>query len=124
MSKVFILSAGWGLIGAEFLTPSYDITFSLSADRYKRRRNSDRYHDLCMLRENTDDDIVFFGGKDYLPLFCALTAKSRGRRLVYYNSGNVPRLSGCTLKRYETTTRTNWHYECVHAFLEGQIGAI
>src|SRR5579871_6499269 len=30
--NVFILSAGWGLIRADFLTPYYDITFSASAD--------------------------------------------------------------------------------------------
>ena len=38
--KLYILSAGWGLIEAEFLTPNYDITFSGSAkgkDVYKRR---------------------------------------------------------------------------------------
>src|SRR5690349_10583044 len=27
LENVFILSAGWGLIRADFLTPSYDITF-------------------------------------------------------------------------------------------------
>src|SRR6476661_5883375 len=26
--RLFILSAGWGLLGADFLTPDYDITFS------------------------------------------------------------------------------------------------
>ena len=36
--KVFILSAGWGLIPAPFLTPDYDITFSGNAEAYKRRR--------------------------------------------------------------------------------------
>ena len=32
LKNVYILSAGWGLIRADFLTPSYDITFSGSAD--------------------------------------------------------------------------------------------
>jgi hypothetical protein len=68
--KVFILSAGWGLIRADFLTPYYDITFSQSADAYKRRKKTDRYADFCMPPGDTDDDIFFFGGKDYLPLFC------------------------------------------------------
>ena len=36
LSNVYILSAGWGLIPADFLTPHYDITFSASADAYKR----------------------------------------------------------------------------------------
>jgi hypothetical protein len=30
--KLYILSAGWGLIGAMFLTPSYDITFTAQAE--------------------------------------------------------------------------------------------
>jgi hypothetical protein len=38
LNKVYILSAGWGLIRADFLTPYYDITFSASADDHKRRR--------------------------------------------------------------------------------------
>jgi hypothetical protein len=119
--NVFILSAGWGLISADFLTPSYDITFSISADPYKRRRKLDRYNDLCMLPVSAHQEVVFFGGKDYLPLFCALTEQHRDRRLVYYNSASPPQLSGCTLKRYQTSTRTNWHYECANAFIDGEI---
>ena len=34
--RLYILSAGWGLISADFLTPKYDITFSAQADRYKK----------------------------------------------------------------------------------------
>jgi hypothetical protein len=45
--NVFILSAGWGLLSADFLTPNYDITFSKTAKRYKRRRVRDRYRDFC-----------------------------------------------------------------------------
>jgi hypothetical protein len=119
--NVYILSAGWGLIRADFLTPFYDVTFSQSADAYKRRRKTDRYDDFRMLPDDTQDDIVFFGGKDYLPLFCSLTDTIRSRKTVFFNSSSVPRLDGCTLKRFETTTRTNWHYECANAFLDGTI---
>jgi hypothetical protein len=119
--NVYILSAGWGLIPSEFLTPYYDITFSQSADAYKRRRKTDRYRDLRMLPDNTGDDILFFGGKDYLPLFGALTDRVRGRRIVFYNSATAPQMNGCTVRRFETTTRTNWHYECAAAFLDSGI---
>ena len=61
------------MIAADFLTPDYDITFSGSADAYVRRGKKDRYKDFCMLPADTVDDIVFFGGKDYLPLFAKLT---------------------------------------------------
>ncbi len=32
------------------------------------------------------------------------------------------RLPGYTLKRYLTTTRTNWHYGCANAFIDGEVG--
>jgi hypothetical protein len=118
LQNVYILSAGWGLIRADFLTPQYDITFAQSADQYKRRRKTDRYDDFCMLHNQTAD-IVFFGGKDYLPLFSSLTDGTRSKRIVFYNSANAPNLNGCYLRRFETTTRTNWHYQCVSAFLAG-----
>ena len=116
--NVYILSAGWGLIEASFLTPHYDITFSQSGERYKRRRKVDSYGDFRMLPDITDDDIVFFGGKDYLPLFCSLTDTVRGRKTVFYNSGSVPQARGCRVERFETTTRTNWHYECANTYPE------
>lgn len=57
----------------------------------------------------------FFGGRDYLPLFCALTADIP-RRTAFFNSKEPPGGVNCRTERYETTTKTNWHYECVHAF--------
>jgi hypothetical protein len=122
LSKLYILSAGWGLIAASFLTPYYDITFNQSADSYKRRRKGDSYADFHMLPDNTEEDILFFGGKDYLPLFCSLTRSIRAPKTAFYNSAQRPQLTGCSLVRFDTTTRTNWHYECVNAFLDGDTG--
>jgi hypothetical protein len=121
LAQVFILSAGWGLISADFLTPRYDITFSANAEPYKQRRKEDNYRDLCMIPDN-GDDMLFVGGKAYLPLFCKLTAGLRGRKTVFFNSKKRPVLPFCfDLIRYETTTRTNWHYECCKALLEGKL---
>jgi hypothetical protein len=125
LDKTYILSAGWGLINAAFLTPNYDITFSATAKRdapYKFRRKADRYDDLCMLPPDTNEPIVFFGGKDYVPLFCKLTQTLNAPRTVFYNSSQPPNAPGCLLERFATTTRTNWHYECAKAFLEGRVG--
>ncbi len=116
LHNVFILSAGWGLIAADFPTPNYDITFRASAEPYKRRRKRDRYNDLCMLPADADDDLVFFGGKDYQPLFHHLTKNYRGKRVVFYNSAATPKMPGCALHKYPTTTRTNWHYGCAVDF--------
>jgi hypothetical protein len=118
LENVFILSAGWGLISANFLAPQYDITFSQSAEAYKRRGKHEHYQDLCMLPGRADD-IVFVGGKDYLPLFCTLTKSVGARKTAIYNSQRVPEAPGCRLERFETTTRTNWHYECANAMIDG-----
>ncbi|MEA2874649.1 MAG: hypothetical protein QOH67_4953, partial [Hyphomicrobiales bacterium] len=114
-------SAGWGLIRTDFLTPCYDITFSQSAEGYKRRRKADRYQDFRMLPPRSDEDIVFFGGKDYVRLFCALTETHARAKTVFYNSATAPRLVDCRVRKSETASRTNRHYECVKAFLDGRL---
>lgn len=125
VAKVFILSAGWGLINAAFFTPYYDITFSRNVlqkgEAHKLRgKKATSWHDLRQLR-SSDEPVVFFGGKDYVPLFCALTRSYLGKRIVFYNSEAPLAAPGCLLQRFPTTTRTNWHYECANAFLNGQM---
>ena len=126
--NVFILSAGWGLITADFLTPDYDITFSNKArgdNAYKRRRRNDAFMDLSMLPVDRTGPIVFLGGKDYVPLFCCLTKGAKSERIIFYryggNSDNPPTAPGCRLLRFETRTQTNWHYECAKALMQGKI---
>ena len=120
--RLYILSAGWGLLAADFLTPSYDITFSASAEKYKRRRKADRYNDFEMLDNPKSEPVVFFGGKDYISLFCELTKSLKASKTVFFNSATPPDTPGCTLKRFVTRTRTNWHYECAKAFIAEEIG--
>lgn len=121
LRHVYILSAGWGLIRADFLTPYYDITYSQLADDYKRRRKSDLYKDLCMLPAQVDDEIVFIGGKDYLPLFVSLTSSIQASKTVYYNSSQQLRVHGCRSERFQTNRRTNWHYECAATLMHGML---
>ena len=111
--KVFILSAGWGLIPAPFLTPDYDITFSGNAEAYKRRRKQDRYADFSMLPKDASHPIHFLGGKDYVSLFLRLTAGTGAERVIHYVGDYPPPPEpNCRVRRFETTRRTNWHYEC------------
>ena len=104
ITQVFILSAGWGLIRASFLTPDYDITFSASAAKepWKRRRQSKRYEDFAMMPDD-GVKILFLGGKDYLPVFCRLAANHGGGKTVLYNSAQRrtcrPFSGQCGLKR-------------------------
>ena len=46
--RLYILSAGWGLIRADFLTPNYDITFSKArnVEPFKRRGHHETYDDF------------------------------------------------------------------------------
>ena len=119
LDHVFILSAGWGVLPASFLTPDYDITFSLAADRYKVRTARDRYQDFALPKERWDEPIVFLGGRSYAELFQRVTSNVTGPRTVFYNSDTAPHLPGCRLVRFQTAARTNWHYLCAEALLQG-----
>jgi len=113
------------LINAAFLTPYYDITFSQSVrqkgEHHKYRDKRTVWCDLCQLPKESDDPVIFFGGKDYMPLFGTLTRAYRGRRIIFHNSEAPPAAPGYMLQRYRTTTKMNWHYECAQAFLDGKI---
>jgi hypothetical protein len=128
ISNVLVLSAGWGLVNAEFLLPDYDITFSASAPSFKRRRKSDVYKDFVMLPQSPDC-IAFIGGKDYLPLFVSLSKDVAAQKIVFFNSSTAPSLPpGYVALRYLTTTRTNWHYGCandlIYGHLDGEIRSV
>jgi hypothetical protein len=120
-AQVFILSAGWGLIPATFLTPNYDITFTASAEPWKRRRQADVYNDFHIIRDD-GEGTVFLGGQDYLPLFCSLAAPLKGEKTVFFNAAKTPELPrGFRAIKYQTRTRTNWHYECARSLIGGRI---
>lgn len=121
VDRTFILSAGWGLIPASFLTPSYDITFLAKADPWKRRRHHAVVSDFSMLPIDAKEPIVFLGGKDYLPLFLRLTAHISSPRIVLFNSSTMPNAPDCRLVQFTTKRKTNWHYECASALLRGLI---
>ncbi|WP_413658605.1 hypothetical protein [Paraburkholderia phenoliruptrix] len=123
IEKIFILSAGWGLIRSDFLTPDYDITFSAAKNvaPYARRRKSDSFSDLSLLEDNSDK-ITFLGGKDYLPLFTKLTANLIGPKVVFHNTKSDLQLgTGFSTKKFETNRQTNWQYECAQMLIDGKI---
>lgn len=124
IENIFILSAGWGLIAANFLTPDYDITFSnaRNVELYAQRKKSDQYDDLCQLK-NDGEDIIFLGGKDYQPLFKKLTAPLTGLKKIFYNAAQTPSVDrDFCFERFVTTQKTNWHYTCAQALIDGKIG--
>ncbi|MFZ5452606.1 MAG: hypothetical protein ACOZF2_12185 [Thermodesulfobacteriota bacterium] len=97
VDNVYILSAGWGLIRSDFLTPQYDITFQTQANPHQRRRRRDRYNDFCMLPKNTTDTIVYLGGKDYIHLFCDLTNNIKCKKIILHNLNSPPQYRGSLL---------------------------
>lgn len=119
VSNLFVLSAGWGLLPAEFLTPDYDITFAQAADGWKRRRSRDLYRDFRLQGVEVRDPLLFFGGSSYLGLFQQLTDSYHGPRIAWYNTRVTPTMPGVEMVRFETTARTNWHYQAVDAFVSG-----
>jgi hypothetical protein len=118
---LFILSAGWGLIPADFLTPDYDITFSSSGNRAVRRSSKDTFLDWAVIDGHNGEPLVFVGGKSYLPHFCRLTEHYEGPRIALYDSQRVPERAGVRFVRYPTTTRTNWHYGAARGLMDGGV---
>lgn len=121
VENLYILSAGWGLIRADFLTPNYDITLSSPNESYKQRPRGAAYHDISMLPDGNEDPIMFFGSRPYVDLFCALTKQTRGRRVLWYNSKYRPVANGCDVRRFYKTNDGIWYYECVQAFIDGKL---
>jgi hypothetical protein len=122
---VFILSAGWGLIRADFLLPSYDITFSSQAGGCNRRRKSDSYDDFNHLWEygglDPGETVYYCGSNDYLPLYYRLTRDLPARKVIYHKAQNPPRKEGYVYIQYITSQSTNWHYTCAREFIQGKL---
>jgi hypothetical protein len=121
LERLYILSAGWGLIGATYLTPYYDITFAAQADSWKRRRKSHAYLDFRMLPASSSEPVLFFGSSEYVPLFAALTAGIKAPRALFSRSQRALDLAGISVVKFDTPRRTNWQYDCVNAFLSGRL---
>ncbi len=126
VQNVFILSTGWGLIPADFLTPEYDITFSQDVKRkcpYKYRdMRRDVYEDFKKLPSDTRKPVVFLGGDSYIPLFCSLTEHVETRRIIFHKSKNPTKAPNCLLRPFEAKTRHRiWYYECAEELIAGNI---
>ncbi len=113
VANLFILSAGWGLVSADFLLPRYDITFKKlkGPDVHKVRKAGDVYQDFQHVPD-ANDEVVFIGVKDYVTFFDSLT-HGRGLRRT------TPRIADCKLLRYPTRSRTNWQYQCAADLIRG-----
>ena len=109
----YILSAGWGIVRADFLLPMYDITFSSSVkERYKRRKNSAVWPDFNHLDDTCNETVEFIGTSSYITVFKKLTKDYCGDKLIYVNP-DKPNNKGfidCKIDREKHPY--SWHYEC------------
>lgn len=121
LHNVFILSAGWGLIAADFLIPDYDITLNARADVLTRRRMRDKYRDFCMLSNDRDDEIVLFASQSYLPLFVSILQSAANPVTVFYASGTPPVKHGWTLRKYDARSLYTWPYDCAADYSRGNL---
>ncbi len=124
--NVFILSAGWGLIRSDYLTPQYDITFSSLAPVAERRdygRDTGfrDFNALAEIQEAIEGPVVCIAGKDYLQLFCKLTESLDCDKLVFFTTNDPPDVTGCMPVRYEGKGGTNWQYRCARDLIDGRL---
>lgn len=129
--NLYIQSAGWGIVRSRFKLPEYNITFSQNADPENRRgmENENNFHDFNHLADdlraekNENDKLVFIGTKHYIPQFWNLTNELPNPKVIYLRNGVgvQPWIPEEYFVRYETLTRTNWHYELARSIINGDI---
>jgi len=129
----YILSAGWGLVNSEFKLPKYDITFSSIANPANKRNynliGAPVHNDFNQLNLDGEEDIVYIGSPDYIPLFFDLTGNLKNRKIIYWK-GMTPQPvpvrfpipnNTFSYRYYITNTRMNWYYEVARDFCNGII---
>ena len=122
--NVYIMSAGWGLVSANFLLPNYDITYTQNVkkeEKYKCRQKRDGYKDFNRLPNEETDRVVFFGGKSYLKPFCELTEYYAGERIVFYHSKNTQKVPGIRLINYPCKNAYTWVYAAAQELIDGKL---
>ena len=126
--KLYILSAGWGLVRSDFLLPDYNITFSPHADRGVRRfRTDEQWCDFMQLPTDIIEPVICFGSRAYIRFFTRLTSSIAAprhafRRVAVGDEGEAKMLGGVRIYDYGTDRRTNWHHACARDFMNGEIG--
>ncbi len=129
--SVFILSAGWGLIRADFWTPDYNITFSPPAKKEKPwawRDPKDRkwldFNHLQNAGVAEGESIHFFGGNHYLDKFCIFVRAVPGRKVIHHKGELKGRSTPGTDFEYDRYKgpegNRTWHYRAVKEFLAKQ----
>lgn len=118
----YILSACWGLVRSDWLLPNYDVSFShsQSVPPHAIRAGGRHWQDFNMIDLTNTAPMIFVGGKAYLAAFERLSRDYQGPRIVYHNLAVAPELDGIEIRRFDTVTRTNWHYALARQVADDQ----
>jgi hypothetical protein len=127
-NRFYILSAGWGIIRADFKIPAYDITYSTAqkVPNHARRTNNYGWKDINHLKEDAadfkeDPTVILFAGSDYVHPFCKMTESIQNRKkIILFNSKKFKegKEGDFEYKQYRTNTKTNWHIEAAKRLME------
>jgi len=132
-NRFYILSAGWGLLKANFRLPNYDITFSAGGAANQRvfQNINPAFIDFNHLTNNhnegligRNEDVVFMGGRSYIQQFISLTENSLNNKLIYYFGMNPPGdvlPLGFSYRNYVHPDATNytWYYYLAQDYANG-----
>jgi hypothetical protein len=127
---LFIFSAGWGIVRADYRLPKYDITFGKGKKNpiYAVRNPNQIFNDFNQLEGiDVNEKIVFFAGKDYVIPFCQLTDHLPNQKIIIYKNQDVlnnnPYLNNNNFQfmYYQTKKCMNWHYEFAQKLITNEI---
>ena len=111
MDRVYILSAGWGIVKANFLLPMYDITFSSGRGNYNWQSRRIDFSKFYRLDDTCNETVEFIGTSNYVKMFEELTKDYYGDKLIYVNSKNFKN-KGFIDCKVDRKKHRFWHYEC------------
>ena len=131
-NDLFIFSAGWGIVRADYKLPKYNVTFSKAnhVPIFAKRNLSDSFQDFNHLdktENNINEDIVLIAPKDYVISFCQLTHHLKNKKIIFYFGAeiknkfiNEPDFEFRKLP-FETTNNRKWHYEFAQRLINNKI---
>lgn len=128
-SNLYIISAGWGLIRADFKLPNYDITFKTGVSACNFRSFQALFNDFNHLKNiPIDEIIVFIGSPDYINLFYSMTKEIPNKKVIFWKLAGTPSNfkkilndKNYCFKYYKTSKRQGWYYELARKLINGDV---
>lgn len=117
----YILSAGWGLIKADYLIPNYDITFTSAAVAYKKKTFHRDTIGINMMDAKQEQSIFCFVGKSYYEILDATTGVAGGKKYLFYldkNGNKIMNKRGYVTVPFTYHDGYRWNYACAQDFMK------